>query len=458
MIATVQELAIDIGGMPILVRTDSADYAAMLAERYGEFVSTDARNIEVELEIRIEKDPGLGTRDSGLGTEDSGSEVRSPRSEVAIQDLRFKIQDHEPALADSRQPIGDKENRIANSEFRIPNPESADFGPRTSDIGLSLSTPESRPTDSDVSNSDDPYDIDLSVRLESGLWIMERGDFRAEWNPETKRGWVRTTVNQYSIDGVLRILHSLILAREGGLLVHGASVVRNGRAFVFAGISGTGKTTISRLAPEDVTLLTDEISYIRGWGLGTRDSGAEGRSQESEFRGPKSEGGSSDPRFKIQDSETRVSNSEFRTADSRQMISNNSQESPLLEPIENPKSKIQNPESRVPSPECRFPSPQPRVPAFQAFGTPFAGELARIGVKTRAPLAGLFLLQQGPENRIEPVSQGQAVRELMRHILFFAHDQELVELVFQTVCDFVKRVPVRRLVFKKDASVWELIG
>ncbi len=106
---------------------------------------------------------------------------------------------------------------------------------------------------------------------------MERGDFRAEWDPETKRGWVRTSVNQYSIDGVLRILHSLILAREGGLLVHGASAVRNGRAFVFAGISGAGKTTISLLAPPDVTLLTDEISYIRNSGLGTRDSGKQER-------------------------------------------------------------------------------------------------------------------------------------------------------------------------------------
>ncbi len=67
-------------------------------------------------------------------------------------------------------------------------------------------------------------------------------------------------------------------------------------------------------------------------------------------------------------------------------------------------------------------------------------------------------MQQGPENRIEPVTEGQAVRELMRHILFFAHDPELVELVFQTVCDFVKRVPMKRLVFKKDAGVWELIG
>src|SRR5579871_464349 len=66
-------------------------------------------------------------------------------------------------------------------------------------------------------------DEDVSVRLESGRWIMTRGDFRAEWDPAAGRGWVRQSVNPYSIDGVLRILHSLLLARQGGFLVNAAS-------------------------------------------------------------------------------------------------------------------------------------------------------------------------------------------------------------------------------------------
>ena len=107
--------------------------------------------------------------------------------------------------------------------------------------------------------------------------------------------------------------------------------------------------------------------------------------------------------------------------------------------------------------EALTPDPESRLPVFEAFGTPFAGELARIGEKVRAPLAGLFFLQQGPENRIELLSEGQATRELLRHILFFAHDDELVQMIFETACDFVRRVPVRRLVFTPDARVWELI-
>ena len=103
-------------------------------------------------------------------------------------------------------------------------------------------------------------DADVRVFRQDGKWRLERGDFRAEWDPVSRRGRVRQSANPYSIDAVLRIVHSLVLAGQGGLLVHAASVVRNGRAFLFAGVSGAGKTTRARLAPPDATLLTDEIS------------------------------------------------------------------------------------------------------------------------------------------------------------------------------------------------------
>ena len=106
-------------------------------------------------------------------------------------------------------------------------------------------------------------DADVSVTHRAGRWFMERGDFRAEWDPAARRGWITQSANPYSIDAVLRIVHTLVLARQGGFLLHSASAVRNGKAFLFAGVSGAGKTTISRLAPADATLLTDEISYVR---------------------------------------------------------------------------------------------------------------------------------------------------------------------------------------------------
>jgi hypothetical protein len=203
---------------------------------------------------------------------------------------------------------------------------------------------------------------DVRVKWESGQWCMDRGDFHAEWNPATARGLVRQTLNPYSIDCVIRIVHTLLLASEGGFLVHSASAMRNGRAFLFAGNSGAGKTTITRLAPPDATLLTDEISYV-----------CQQRKQ------------------------------------------------------------------------------------YCAFGTPFAGELGRPGENVCAPIAAIYFLAQGPENKIESLEPADAARTLLENILFFANDPEVVNAVFEAACEFVSRVPARRLTFVPNTHVWEMI-
>jgi hypothetical protein len=206
-------------------------------------------------------------------------------------------------------------------------------------------------------------DADVRVSQTAGRWSLERGDFRAEWEPVLRRGRIRQSANPYSIDAVLRIVHTLVLARKGGFLAHSASAIRNGKAFLFAGVSGAGKTTISRLAPPDARLLTDEISYV-----------------------------------------------------------------------------------------------DRRNDGYIAFGTPFTGELAKLGENVSAPIAALYLLAKGPENRIDPVPVAEAARLLLANVLFFAEDQELVRLAFDAACHFAERVPVSRLTFVPDSRVWGLIG
>ena len=421
---SIHELTIDIGGIPILVRTDSADFAHMLEDRYGEFVNADAPHAEVELEIRLIEQRD-GTRDTGDGTRDAGDGLGVGGWGLGAREN--SLEPNPQHLASSSSGAETRENSPAPNLASSPQPP----------------VPSPQPPAPDL----DDYDHDLSVRREAGRWVMERGDFRAEWDPECQRGWVRQTANPYGIDGVLRILHSLILARQGGLLVHAASVVRNGRAFVFAGVSGAGKTTIARLAPPDVTLLTDEISYLRpesqDTGYGTENTGHgirdTGNATENTGHGIRDTGNARQHTGEV------PGNREQKTGNRESLAPN-------------PESLIPYPVSRIPYPVSRIPYPVSRIPAFTAYGTPFAGELARLGEKVRAPLAALFLLKQGPENRIEPLSEAEAARELLRHVLFFAQDEELVGMVFHTVCDFVRRVPVRRLVFTKDASVWELIG
>jgi hypothetical protein len=205
-------------------------------------------------------------------------------------------------------------------------------------------------------------DEDLRVTWDSGLWRVERGDFAAVFDPHSRRGRIRQSPNPYSIDAVFRILHTLLLAQEGGFLLHAASAIRNGKAFVFGGVSGAGKTTIASLAPPDATLLTDEISYIR------KDSNR-----------------------------------------------------------------------------------------YLAFGTPFTGDLGKLGENVSAPIAALYLLEKGLQNRAAPVTAAEAIPAFLANVLFFAEDPKLVRSMFHSACEFVGKVPIHRLTFLPDSRVWEML-
>jgi hypothetical protein len=80
------------------------------------------------------------------------------------------------------------------------------------------------------------------------------------------------------------------------------------------------------------------------------------------------------------------------------------------------------------------------------------------GKNISAPIAAVYLLDKAPENKIVRVDQAEAIQRLMRNILFFAHDPELVRMVFDSACAFVAAVPVYRLSFFPDERVWDLIG
>jgi hypothetical protein len=206
-------------------------------------------------------------------------------------------------------------------------------------------------------------DEDVRVWKELDRWSGRRGDFRAQFDLERGRGTIQQELNPYALNSILRIVHSIYLVQQGGFLLHAASAVRNGCAFVFSGLSGAGKTTISRCAPEDAVLLTDEISFVRPQGL-----------------------------------------------------------------------------------------------RYHAWGTPFAGDLGRAGANVNAPITTLFFLEKGAANFVENIDKAQALRLLLRNILFFCEDAEMIGKAFAAACAFIDRVPVRRLTFVPGVEVWNFLG
>lgn len=68
--------------------------------------------------------------------------------------------------------------------------------------------------------------------------------------------------HEYALDSLLRMFLSWALLPQDGFLLHASSVVRNGKAHVFVGRSGAGKSTVASLSPQG-SVLTDEISLIK---------------------------------------------------------------------------------------------------------------------------------------------------------------------------------------------------
>jgi hypothetical protein len=203
---------------------------------------------------------------------------------------------------------------------------------------------------------------DVVVRdLDGGgrRFACERHDFLAEIDLDARTGRVGlAAVDAVALDTMLRVVYSLALLDAETLVVHASSLVRDGRAYLFPGRSGAGKTTVTRLSPA-ATLLSDEISIVEAAGA------------------------------------------------------------------------------------CH--------------GSPFWGELARPGDNVRAPLSGVYFLEQADRHAATPLGRRQALTSLLPNVLFFAGDAALTRRVLDVAGRLVDAVPCYRLAFRRDPGFWAVV-
>ena len=109
----------------------------------------------------------------------------------------------------------------------------------------------------------------ISRRLDGARLIVERADLRGELDLDARplRARFRVAGHDHSVESAMRVALSVALPRRGGLLVHASAVERHGRAHVFAGVSGAGKSTIAALldgVPGFVRLADELVVIARG--------------------------------------------------------------------------------------------------------------------------------------------------------------------------------------------------
>lgn len=120
---------------------------------------------------------------------------------------------------------------------------------------------------------------DLTVHLEDGYGMpfagygvtaeteenrisFRRADYRIIADPDFGTAKVQVFDGFALKHALLHLYSAFMTHREWGLLMHSSCVADEGRAYLFAGQSGAGKSTVARLsAPRDV--LSDEASIVK---------------------------------------------------------------------------------------------------------------------------------------------------------------------------------------------------
>jgi hypothetical protein len=130
---------------------------------------------------------------------------------------------------------------------------------------IAFRAPASDFRDYDLTGTDYTFDLDYaagSVRLAGPSWM-------ALYNLASRRGagfWMpeeRPRLFVMVVENFLRVFAAYRAFEAGGAMLHSSCAVKDGRAHLFFGRSGAGKTTLARLCAGDgLTVLSDDMNVV----------------------------------------------------------------------------------------------------------------------------------------------------------------------------------------------------
>ena len=95
--------------------------------------------------------------------------------------------------------------------------------------------------------------------------------------------------------------------------------------------------------------------------------------------------------------------------------------------------------------------------SFQVFGTPFKGQMDKIGQNLHIPLKAVYFPQKDKKVFKRSIGSLDALKMMLTTVVFYSEDEEFIEQLFNICVEFVNSVPCHELHFLPEPSFWKVI-
>lgn len=105
-------------------------------------------------------------------------------------------------------------------------------------------------------------DYYVAIKKDNNQIIYRRADYHIKVDSDFKNAFVSVHNELALKHGLMNLFSSFIVFHNWGLLIHSSCVIDNGKAHIFSGQSGAGKSTAAKLSyPRN--LLSDEATLVK---------------------------------------------------------------------------------------------------------------------------------------------------------------------------------------------------